>query len=527
MTANDKIISSAAQTVLSYHAASKHRLSAYAPGPEGLNWDRQPDPFRTYHGAPRVPLPQPVTEPTTRYSDLTGPGTVAPAPFTKDSIGTLLALSLGVSAWKTQGPDSWAVRCNPSSGNLHPTEAYVIAGGLPDLADGLYHYSSADHLLEQRCAGSVSPDGLWIGLSTILWREAWKYGLRSLRYCALDVGHALGAVTYAAASLGWSVRIVESCGHDELGKLLGTDQPQTIADAEPESPELLLQIQPGSRAEPPQITDPVWHGTASRCDPHPPRHWPGLLDAQLATRADTRSQASSAQDLTERPQPVARRRSEAQAAPLIRNRRSARRFTSKTLVPAQSLFELLSAALPTHSPPWDLWDHAPRCHLMVFVHRVADLAEGLYALPRSAAGAAGLQSALDPSFAWDRVDHAPGPLPLYKLREDRFRPVVRRLSCHQAIAAEGAVTFAMLAEFEPVVTQTPWRYRQLHWEAGLIGQALYLAAEHEGLRGSGIGCFLDDEMHGLLGLTSPRFQVLYHFAAGYAVEASHNKTPPP
>ena len=41
---------------LTYHARTKHRLERYAAGPETLDWDLQPDPFRTYAGCPLVPL---------------------------------------------------------------------------------------------------------------------------------------------------------------------------------------------------------------------------------------------------------------------------------------------------------------------------------------------------------------------------------------------------------------------------------------------------------------------------------------
>ena len=42
------------------------------------------------------------------------------------SIAILFELSLGLSAWKEHRGNRWALRCNPSSGNLHPTEGYAI-----------------------------------------------------------------------------------------------------------------------------------------------------------------------------------------------------------------------------------------------------------------------------------------------------------------------------------------------------------------------------------------------------------------
>jgi nitroreductase len=56
-----------------------------------------------------------------------------------------------------------------------------------------------------------------------MWREAWKYGERAFRYCQLDVGHAVGALAYAAALLGWAVRPLAVPG-ETLGALLGLDR---------------------------------------------------------------------------------------------------------------------------------------------------------------------------------------------------------------------------------------------------------------------------------------------------------------
>jgi hypothetical protein len=77
----------------------------------------------------------------------------------------------------------------------------------------------------------------------------------------------------------------------------------------------------------------------------------------------------------------------------------------------------------------------------------------------------------------------------------------------------------MIAEFGETIRQRgAWWYRRLFWEAGVIGQVLYLEAESAGIRGTGIGCYFDDPMHELLGLTGDRFQSLYHFTAGGPLE---------
>ena len=52
----------------------------------------------------------------------------------------------------------------------------------------------------------------------------------------------------------------------------------------------------------------------------------------------------------------------------------------------------------------------------------------------------------------------------------------------------------------------------------MIGQVLYLEAEAAGVRGTGMGCYFDDPVHELFGLSDLRFQSMYHFTVGGAVD---------
>ena len=49
---------------------------------------------------------------------------------------------------------------------------------------------------------------LLVALTSIHWREAWKYGERAFRYCQHDLGHAIAAVSMAAALLGWRAALL-------------------------------------------------------------------------------------------------------------------------------------------------------------------------------------------------------------------------------------------------------------------------------------------------------------------------------
>jgi hypothetical protein len=188
---------------------------------------------------------------------------------------------------------------------------------------------------------------------------------------------------------------------------------------------------------------------------------------------------------------------------------------------------MLRRLLPGGGPPFDALWWEPRLHLVLFVHRVMGLEPGIYALARTAEAVAVLQGAFHRDFAWERPAAVSGDLPLYLLAHLDARPMARHLSCAQDIAADGFFSLGMLAEFDAsLAAGGPSAYRRLFWEAGAIGQALYLEAEAEGARGTGIGCFFDDGVHDALGVSDHRLQSLYHFTVGMPVDDSRLTTHP-
>lgn len=535
------------EAALAYHARTKHSLKGYAAGPETLDWDTQPNPFRDYEGAPRTALPLAAEALGVSFPQMVSGG-VAPAPVDLAGVALLLELSFGLAAWKQLGPDRWALRCNPSSGNLHPTEAYVIAGGIAGLADGVHHYVSRDHVLEHRFAppgpdvvavasasgfaieNRFGPAGgapsLFLALSSIHWREAWKYGERAFRYCQLDLGHALAGVRYAAACLGWTVHLVEATSAD-IARRVGLDRDGDFAGAEREDPDILIALAPAGGdlpALPPVAFGGRWMGRANVLDRHPLYRWPVIDQVSLATH---RARAVAGDAVSAPALPARAVVGDAPAASVILGRRSAQRFTAKgSAMPREVFLGLVDALLPRDGAPFDAWGFEARVHPLLFVHRVEGLAPGLYALPRRAGVTADLKAALRSDFTWETPEGVPEHLPIYRLVETDCRGIARTVSCHQAIASDSSFALAMLAEFEPLVSADPWRYRQLHWEAGMIGQSLYLEAEAAGFRGTGIGCFFDDDLHQLMGLEGAAFQSIYHFTVGRAAVDDRITTEP-
>ncbi len=535
--------------VQAYHERSKHRLDRYAAGPDTLDWDAQPNPFRRYLGAPLTALPLACEDPAVAWPDLFEPGQVPARPLDLGAIGLLFELSLALAAWKQHGPDRWAVRINPSSCNLHPTEGWLLCQSVPGLPDGVHHYAPREHALEWRGrSGSAQPGRApraCVALSSIAWREAWKYGERAFSYCLLDAGHAIGALRYAAAVLGWCLQPV-AIGSAGLAALLDLDREADFGLAEREQPDVLFEILPVGQA--PEAQAPwhwpactQWHGGANRLDRHPMYRWPVIDEAIAATRRpDTapvlvgRRPDSPSLATPEAPNEVP---AHAEGPPgqtpsatgLIRQRRSAQRFEARARLPLDQLWARLAALQPWRLP-FDVGPAQARVHGLLLAHRVDGLTPGAYLLPRSGAGRELLRRELPDTLDMHPVPGAPPTVPLLHLAiNPALVGTLRTLNCHQALGSDAILGFALLAQFNPLPDAAAYRER-LH-EAGLIGQVLYLEAEALGLRGTGIGCFFDDALHGLLGLREAddqaALQSVYHFTLGAPVHDARIGTEPP
>ena len=173
-----------------YHDGTKHHFHAFARSMGYLDWASQPRPFRGFAGSqlfplyptPEVPPNEYAPRPATFDEVCTFQATVEP--LSAPALGDVLRHALGLSAWKRSGPSRWALRVNPSSGNLHPTEAYVICPPLTGLVDqpAVYHYAPDRHALELRCTFGTDVwhdafggrrDILLLALASIHWRESW------------------------------------------------------------------------------------------------------------------------------------------------------------------------------------------------------------------------------------------------------------------------------------------------------------------------------------------------------------------
>lgn len=639
-----------------YHCKTKHTLEKLYGSRHSLDWSNQPDPFRRYAGAPVVMLSRDIrlrsnssffeASSLLRQSQQSLQSRLLhrePAacsklqtqrfpPIESSFVSKLLYYSLALSAWKqVKGTNHrWALRVNPSSGNLHPVDTHILVTGsrctkeirhaspavaepaatqetgtecpserrstpesgtaddasVPEcttggarsaaidetlISAGVYHYLVCEHVLEQRYNNNSSSynehtlgDRLWtilkrtdvipplvLCITNIFWREAWKYQSRAFRYCQHDTGHALCSLMLAAAALGWQCEVVCEFPDDEITELFGltsTDEhpmalillsPLPQRNAENESPEFadeqteqsLRVSNNNNNANLPNESPRVFFGTANELSPTQVAY-PIIDEVYRATclslqeyshRLDSQCRRNDLHNVPLIPERFQQNtdqphillsdyqgefRSES-FDQVVRSRRSAVDMDGRQRISLSRLAKMLSEStagflsefclkgsdhnatmagtLPLQDSPEYL------IHLYVYAHRVDGLEPGLYYLHRDT----------------NR---------LILVKEGAQQQVARFVSCMQDIAADGCFAISMIANFNRAFFRFGERaYRYVHYEAGYIGQMLYLSATALNLQATGIGCFMDDEVNHYAELP-PGFEVVYNFTIGRAVE---------
>ncbi len=425
-------------SVIRYHERTKHRPGRYAPSPGFLDWANEPDPFRRYEGSGFLSLPLSQRDPDAGYHGLYERSGNIFQPFSLENISTFLELSLGLSAWKSYAGNSWALRINPSSGNLHPTEAYLILQPLPenDNRGGVCHYNSFLHALEQRAFFDDSfwsgirsyfrVDGFFIGLSSIYWRESWKYGERAFRYCQHDIGHAMASLSFAGNLLGWQLIYLNALSDEDVETLLGFRKTRWER-AERENPGPLFFVYPTTAKNVPRDIPPLiiesfrsfsYFGEPNRLSSvH--RNWPAIDEVSAATE---KPRTPWKQYLYQEYEFFREETSQKKAATIIRQRRSGLAFDGKTVLPKSGLFGMLDKTVPRgRCAPFDMEMGEPSVHLLLFLYRVPDLEPGIYFLVRNLRDLEDLRGRCRPDFLWESIEGTSEPVHLYLLKKGDFR----------------------------------------------------------------------------------------------------------
>ena len=335
--------------MLAYHDLSKHHRHAYAPAPPALDWANQPDPFRTFAGAPAVEMPLLADALRTSYADLYDPAPAGPRRADVNSVAVLFELALGLSAWKEHGTPGGpcgatrrAATSTPPRGTPSSPTSPGSRRGVPLRRPGPRPGVRRRLAPAETAARALPPGCLLVGLSSVHWREAWKYGagvpvLPARRRPRLGrrpvrrrrprvVGPAPGP--RRGRRRGRLARAWTGTGSPAWTRPTGNTPPPSSWSAPPPCP---------TPPVPPPPAGGPWLGRANRLSPDPAR-WDQIDAAAAAARRRRRPRNRS------RPGRRCRRSPPAQAVPsaaLIRQRRSCLALDGRTaLAPARHQREI-------------------------------------------------------------------------------------------------------------------------------------------------------------------------------------------
>ncbi len=461
-----------------------------------LDLRNKPPASKLYSALSPLPLPRdfsPLTMTALEAVAATGPTAGASQEINCTTLAQLLFLAAGQVRQRVfAGAGKVFFRAAASAGGLYPVEVYVVCGDLPGLEAGVYHFSPADFALRRLRSGdyrgvlaaatggdlTVAQAPCTLVFTAIFWRSAWKYRLRSYRYCFWDNGMVVANLLATAAATGHPARVLLGFVDDQVNQLLGLDghreastclvpcgQPTVLPPQEGtlQVPPLTAETVPSGREEIDYPEVVRLHASSALTTPGEVVAWRDTPQSRPGQHAGPRYPLQLREPETT-PEPSL---PEPSLDEVIRQRGSTRRFAHQPISLAQ-----LSAILhhATTGIVADFLD--PHGATLLDLYLIANAVEGLPA----------------GSYGFDPAENA-----LALLQAGDCRDEAGHLCFEQALGADASAVVFFLADLENVLQRFGNRgYRAVQLEAGAIGGKMYLCAYALGLGASGLTFYDDD-----------------------------------
>src|SRR5215831_387814 len=479
------------QAAWKYHDGTKHSYWSVRNHPHFLDWANHPLPFKIY---PKIePLPLPRDVPQTKMAALSAISQPVPS-WRADSVpgvqdlARLLYFSAGITKQRAYPGGEIYFRAAACTGALYEIELYVVAGDLPDLDAGVYHFNPADVSLRLLRKGNfrgnlaqvtamepaVAHAPVTIICTGTYWRNAWKYQARTYRHFGWDNGTLLANILAVSRASGQPAEIVLGFVDTAVNHLLDLDTRREVSwclipightsesplPAPNEAPALGLETIPLSQHEVEYPAMLEMHDASSLESEQEVTEWRRNQPVLLSSAPS--GEAVRLQPLPEEEQP------RDTIEQVILRRGSTRRFDRAASIALAQLSTVLDCA--TRGLPADFLvpPGAQLNDLYLIAHSVEGLKPGAYFFHR-------------------------GRRALELLVEGDFRAEAYHLGLEQELPADACVDVFFLADLTRILERYGNRgYRGVQLEAGAIGGKIYLAAYAQRLGVSGLTFFDDD-----------------------------------
>jgi len=475
-----------------YHQRTKYDPDTIASKNRGLDWSRQPSPYKEYPLGKVIDL-----KPYLQYpqEDTNSPDNLG------QRLSWLLLLTYGLTAKiPTLSPTSLYLRAAPSAGGLYPAEIYLLSRGTPLLPAGLYNYQVQNHTLIQfwdtngwsklQAATFAHPilesAEIALVITAVFYRSAWRYEDRAYRRIFLDTGHLLGNLELAGSLQSLRPYLIGGFVDEQVNELLYLDPEQegvvAIAPLLDQQSQIFLPSIISALPSPAAVTS-----------------YPQLQEGELLSYLHQQTQipAKTLPQIPPDSEPTDKynfpfctkiatgtkplRWEPEELESTILKRRSTRAYNGENLTLEELLVLLDFTYHPEHysdqglDPKPDYFD-LDLVQTFVAVSGVTDLESGCYY-------------------------YAPHSEELRQIRFKNFRQELHYLCLGQDLARDAAVVVFHTVNLAGAIAKWGDRaYRYLHMDAGHLGQRLNLVAIYLNLGVSGIGGFFDDQVNDILGI---------------------------
>ncbi|MEA5532660.1 SagB/ThcOx family dehydrogenase [Crocosphaera sp. XPORK-15E] len=481
-----------------YHERTKYHPQTIAAKNQGLDWSKQPIPFKEYKIGQSYDL--------TPYLSETSPSD--PQAQEWQRLSRLLGCSYGLTAKIPTMGNPIYLRSAPSAGGLYPAEVYLISRGTALLPPGLYNYQAQNHSLvhfwddevwsklQQACWFHTALENTQLAIITtaIFYRSSWRYEDRAYRRIFLDTGHLLGNIELACSINHYRPHLIGGFQDHLLNKLLYLEPEEEgvitvipLTDLLEQTQEKLVTYKPTALPSPIQTDYPAiadgellsyFHQATAIQTSESPQPFINLSDAQSL---EDKYNFPFCLKVSTKTVPIDWGKELYDLEKTILRRRSTRAYTGGNL----TLEELKSLLHFTYQP---------QDYLSQELDPIPDYFDlSLIETFIAVSGVTGIDSGC--------YYYAPKAQELRQIRFKNFRQELHYLCLGQELGRDAGAIIFHTADLQKAVEKYGDRvYRYLHLDAGHLGQRLNLAAIQLNLGVSGIGGFFDDQVNEVLGI---------------------------
>jgi len=225
------------EAIREYHERTKHSYISVRMAGHGIDWSNKPYPFKVYLDAPKILLREEFATPRRSLYEalIDGPCEVERV-VDIALLSELLFYTAGITRIRNYNGERVYFRAAPATGALHETELYVVAGRVEGLEPGVYHFDPCEFALDMIRVGdyrsyladAIGVDGakgaeLLVIMSSVGWRNAWKYGERSYRHWFWDGGAMYSNLLAVALAESLRPMVVLGFIDSAVNRLIGVD----------------------------------------------------------------------------------------------------------------------------------------------------------------------------------------------------------------------------------------------------------------------------------------------------------------